>query len=151
MKVREIMTSDVKACRPETNLAEAVKLMWDRDCGVLPVVKSDGKVSGMITDRDICVAMVTRGQTADRITVSDVTTGKAYTCSPDDDAVVALQTMKMQRVRRLPVVDAQGRLRGILSLNDVLTHAGAASSTEIMSTIASICEHRRPTPMASTA
>jgi CBS domain-containing protein len=151
MKVREIMTSDVKACGPETNLAEAVALMWDRDCGVLPVVKSDGKVSGMITDRDICVAMVTRGQTADRIAVSDVTTGKAYTCSPDDDAVVALQTMKMRRVRRLPVVDAEGRLRGILSLNDVLTHAGAASSTEIISTIASICEHRRPTVMAGTA
>jgi CBS domain-containing protein len=151
MKVREIMTSDVKACRPETNLAEAVTLMWDRDCGALPVVKSDGKVSGMITDRDICVAIVTRGQTADRIAVSDVTGGKAYTCAPDDDAVVALQTMKSQRVRRLPVVDAEGRLKGILSLNDVVTHTGAASSTEIVSTMASICEHRRPRAMAGAA
>jgi CBS domain-containing protein len=145
MKVREIMTSDVKTCRPETNLAEVVKLMWEQDCGVLPVVKSDGRVSGMITDRDISVAIATRGQAADRIAVHDVIAGKAYTCSLDDDAIVALKTMKSQRVRRLPVVDAEGRLKGILSLSDVVTHADAASPTEIVSTMASICEHRRPT------
>jgi CBS-domain-containing membrane protein len=104
-----------------------------------------------ITDRDICVAIATRGQTADRIAVSDVTAGKAYTCAPDDDATIALQTMKSQRVRRLPVVDAEGRLKGILSLNDVVTHTGAASSTEIVSTMVSICEHRRPTAKAGAA
>ncbi len=151
MKVREIMTSAVKACGPETNLAEAVKLMWELDCGVLPVVTSDGKVFGMITDRDICVAIATRGQTADRMVVSDVTADKAYTCAPDDEATAALQTMKSQRVRRLPVVDVEGRLKGILSLNDVVTHAGAASSTEIVSTMASICEHRRPAATTSVA
>ena len=148
MKVREIMTSDVKTCRAETNLAEAVKFMWERDCGVLPVVKADGKVTGMITDRDICVAIATRGRTADRIAVHDVATGKLCTCAADDDAIVALQMMKSERVRRLPVVDAEGRLKGILSLNDVITHTGAASSTEIVSTMASICEHRRPRAMA---
>ncbi len=153
MKVREIMTSDVKTCRPETNLAEAVKLMWERDCGVLPVVRSDGKVSGMITDRDICAAIATRGRTADRIAVSEVTGtgGQACTCAPDDDAIVALQRMKAQRVRRLPVVDAQGRLKGILSLNDVVTRASAALSTEIVSTMVSICEHRPPADRAGAA
>lgn len=75
---------------------------------MLPVVQSDGRVSGMITDRDVCVALATRGQTADRIAVHDVIA--AYTCSVDDDAIVALKTMKSQRVRRLPVVDAEGRL-----------------------------------------
>src|SRR4029078_6267794 len=118
--------------------------MWEQDCGVVPVVKSDGKVSGMITDRDICVALATRGQTADRIAVHDVIAGTAYTCSLEDDAIVALKTMKSQRVRRLPVGDAEGRLKGILSLNDVVTHAGAASAAEIVNTMASICEHRRP-------
>jgi len=150
MKVREIMTSHVTTCRPETNLAEVVTLMWEQDCGVLPVVTSDRTVSGMITDRDICVALATRGLTADRIAVHDVIAGTAYTCSVDDDAIVALKTMKSQRVRRLPVVDAEGRLKGILSLNDVLTHAGAAASTEILNTMAVICEHRRPTAMAGT-
>jgi CBS domain-containing protein len=119
--------------------------MWEQDCGVLPVVTSDRTVSGMITDRDICVALATRGLTADRIAVHDVIAGTAYTCSVDDDAIVALKTMKSQRVRRLPVVDAEGRLKGILSLNDVMTHAGAASPGEILSTMASICERRRPT------
>jgi CBS domain-containing protein len=145
MKVREMMTKDVTTCRPETNLAEVVKLMWEQDCGVLPVVTSDGTVSGMITDRDICVALATRGQTADRIAVHDVIAGTTYTCLVDDDAMVALKTMKSQRVRRLPVVNAEGRLKGILSLNDVMTHAGAASPVDIVSTMASICEHRRPT------
>ena len=145
MKVREIMTSDVTTCRPETNLAEVVKLMWEQDCGVLPVVTADGKVSGMITDRDICVALATRGQTADRIAVHDVIGETIYTCSSDDDAMVALKTMKSQRVRRLPVVDAENRLKGILSLNDVIMHAGAASLSDIVSTMASICEPRLPT------
>ena len=141
----------MKACRPETNLAEAVKLMWEGDCGALPVVKSHGKVCGMITDRDICVAVATRGETADRIAVRDVTVGKAYTCAPDDDATVALRTMKSQRVRRLPVVDAEGRLKGIVSVSDMVIRAGAALSTEVVNTMASICEHRRPTTWAGAA
>ena len=145
MKVREMMTKDVTTCRPETDLAEVVKRMWEQDCGVLPVVQPDGRVSGMITDRDICVALATRGRTADRIAVHDVIGGTAYTCSSDDDAIVALKTMKSQRVRRLPVVDAEGQLKGILSLNDVMMHAGAASLSDIVSTMTSICEHRRPT------
>jgi CBS domain-containing protein len=144
MKVREIMTKDVTTCRPDTTLAEAVRLMWEKDCGVLPVVTGDGKVTGMITDRDICVAIATRGQTADRILVSGVIGPKVCNCAQDDDAIVALQTMKAQRIRRLAVVDSRGQLKGILSLSDVVTHCGAALSTEIVSAMASICEHRQP-------
>jgi len=77
--------------------------------------------------------------------------GKAYTCLPDDDVVAALETMKAQKVRRLPVVDAEGRLKGILSLNDVVTHAGAATSNEIVTTLTSICEPRRPAAVAGAA
>ena len=117
----------------------------------MPVVKSDGKVSGMITDRDICVALATRGQTADRIAVHDVFAGTAHTCLVDDDAIVALKTMKSQRVRRLPVVDAQGRLRGILSLSDAVTRGSGALSAEVANTMASICEPRRPTARSSAA
>jgi CBS domain-containing protein len=144
MKVREIMTADIGTCRPETNLAEAVKLMWEKDCGVLPVVKSDGRLGGIITDRDICVALATRGQTADHISVGEVATGKIYTCVTDDDTSAALQTMKSQRVRRLPVVDGNGRLKGMLSISDVMNRSGAASTAELVNTMASICEHPRP-------
>ena len=151
MRVRELMTGDVKTCRPETNLAEAVRDMWQADCGALPVVSDEGRAIGMITDRDICVALATRGGSADRIAVREVAQGHAYTCLPDDDAIAALQTMKAHKIRRLPVVDAEGHVRGILSLNDVVTHAGAATPTEVVSTLASICEHRRPVAMVGAA
>ena len=151
MKVREMMTSDVRTCRPETNLAEAVRDMWEGDCGALPIVNDEGRVTGVITDRDICIAVATKGRSADRIAVREVDHGHAYTCLPDDDATAALQMMKVHKVRRLPVVDADGHLRGILSLNDVVTHAGAATPTDVVSTLASICEHRRPVAMVGAA
>jgi CBS domain-containing protein len=148
MKVRELMTSDVKTCRSETNLAEVVRDMFEGDCGALPVVSDDGRVAGIITDRDICIAVATRGRSADRIAVREVARDHVYTCLPDDDASAALQKMKLHRIRRLPVVDAEGHVRGMLSLNDIVTHAGAASPTDVVSTLASICEHHRPIAMA---
>ena len=148
MHVRDLMTSDVKTCRPETNLAEAVREMWEGDCGALPVVSDEGRVAGVITDRDICIAVATRGRSPDRIAVREVARDHVHTCLPDDDVTAALQTMKLHKIRRLPVVDAEGHLRGMLSLNDIVTHAGAASPTDVVSTLASICEHQRPIAMA---
>ena len=148
MRVRDVMTSDVKTCRPEANLAQAVKEMWAGDCGALPVVSDDGRLAGIITDRDICLAVVIRGRSADRIAVREVARDQVYTCLPDEDASAALQTMKLHKIRRLPVVDADGHVRGMLSLNDIVTHAGAASPTDVVSTLASICEHQRPIAMA---
>jgi CBS domain-containing protein len=151
MKVQDLMTSDVKTCRPDTNLAEAVKDMWERDCGALPVVNDEGRVTGMITDRDICIAVATRGRSADRIAVREVAGKHVYTCRPDDDVAIALHTMKAQKVRRLPVVDDDGHMRGMLSLNDIVTHAGAAAPTDVVGTLASICEHRRSIAIAGAA
>jgi CBS domain-containing protein len=151
MKVRELMTSEVRTCRAETSLAEAVREMWEGDCGALPVVNDEGRVTGMITDRDICIALATRGRSADRVAVREVAQGHVHTCLRDDDATVALQTMKAHKIRRLPVVDAEGHVQGILSLNDVVTHAGSASPIEVVNTLASICEHRRPTAIAGAA
>ncbi len=151
MRVRDLMTTDVRSCRGETNLAEAVKEMWEGDCGVLPVVNDEGRVTGVVTDRDICIALATRGQLADRIAVRDVAQGHAHTCQAEDDVAAALQTMKLHKVRRLPVVDADGHLRGMLSLNDVVTHAGAASAKAMLSTLAGICEHRRAVVIAGAA
>jgi CBS domain-containing protein len=144
MKVRDLMTSQVRTCRPDMNLAEAVKEMWDGDCGALPVVNDEGRVTGVITDRDICIAVATRGRTADRIAVRDAASGHAHTCLVEDDLTAALQAMGLHRVRRLPVVDQEGHIRGILSLNDIVTHAGAASPKQVVSALAGICEHERP-------
>lgn len=151
MTVRDLMTTEVRTCRPDTTLAEAVRDMFEGDCGVLPVVSDDGRIAGIITDRDICIAVATRGQPADRIAVREVAQSYVHTSLPNDETAAALQTMKRHRIRRLPVVDANGHLQGILSLNDIVTHAGAAEPAEVVNTLASICAHRRGIAMAGTA
>lgn len=146
MKVRDIMTTDVSSCRPESTLAEAARAMWDRDCGFLPVVSSEGRVVGVITDRDICMAVATKGRTADRISVGEVTEYKLYTCLAGDDVGAALKTMKTRQVRRLPVVDESGHLTGVVSMNDIVLHANAKRGVppaEVVSALKGICEHRR--------
>jgi CBS domain-containing protein len=135
MKVKDLLTSDVKSCSPNADLAAAATIMWDHDCGVVPVVDDDRKVLGMITDRDICIAAATRLLSPAHIRVGDVMSGNVYACTPEDDVRVALKTMKDQQVRRLPVIE-QGQLVGILSIGDVVARAesrkGAAISVEVV-------------------
>ncbi|MBI4457232.1 MAG: CBS domain-containing protein [Acidobacteria bacterium] len=123
MKVREIMSVNPKSCRPETNLAAAAMIMWENDCGVVPVVDDKGKVTGMITDRDICIAVASKHRLASEIPVSELISGRVYSCAPDDDLKAALKTMEEKRVRRLPVVDKAGVLQGILCMNDIVLQA----------------------------
>lgn len=119
MKVKDLMTTDVKRCSPETNLAAAAKIMWEGDCGAVPVTDERGFVVGVITDRDICIAAATRPSREGEIPVKDVISKAAYTCAPGDDVRAALDTMKARKVRRLPVVDQGGRLVGIVSIHDI--------------------------------
>jgi CBS domain-containing protein len=123
MKVKEIMTSDVKACGLDTNLASAAEVMWKHDCGALPVVDGGGSVVGMITDRDICIAAATRSRAEGDITIREVLSKPVRSCSPADDIRSAMETMKAQQLRRLPVVDDNGRLAGIVSLHDIAMQA----------------------------
>jgi CBS domain-containing protein len=119
MKVKELMTTDVKHCGTETNLAAAAKIMWEGDCGAVPVTDERGRVVGVITDRDICIAAATRPRTEGEIPVKDVISRELYTCAPGDDVRAALETMKARKVRRLPVVEPGGRLVGIVSIHDI--------------------------------
>ena len=119
MKVKELMTTDVKHCGLETNLAAAAKIMWEEDCGAVPVADARGTVVGVITDRDICIAAATRPRTEGEIPVKDVISRALYTCAPGDDVRAALETMKARKVRRLPVVEHGGRLAGIVSIHDI--------------------------------
>jgi len=150
MKVKEIMTSNPKACTPATTLAEAALLMWDGDCGVLPIVTDGRKVVGLITDRDICMATATKYCSPADIAVEEVSSGNVYSVTADDDVRKALETMKEHKVRRLPVVDADETLIGVLSMNDVVLQAQDASEkkataipyTDVVKTYKAICEHR---------
>ncbi|MGH9139780.1 MAG: CBS domain-containing protein, partial [Vicinamibacterales bacterium] len=123
MKVRDLMTSDVKTCGTDTNLATAAKIMWEGDCGAVPVTDERGRVVGIITDRDICIAGATRSRTEGEIPVHDVISKAVFTCSPGDEVRTALETMKNKKVRRLPVVGHDGQLAGILSIHDIAIQA----------------------------
>jgi CBS domain-containing protein len=123
MKVREVMVGTPMWCTLETNLGAAVEKLRKQHCGILPIVDAREKVVGVVTDRDICIALGTRNRLPGEITVGEVTTGKVYACKPDDDIRTALQTMAEMKVRRLPVINMAGKLEGILSMDDVVLHA----------------------------
>jgi CBS-domain-containing membrane protein len=148
MKVQDVMTYDVQSCRPESNLAEAAMQMWRGDFGAMPVVTAAGKVVGMITDRDICMAAATKHRDPANIRVKELMSGKVYGCSCDTDIHEALKIMQQKQVRRLPIISAEdGRLQGILSMNDVAlkTQAGRGvelSAEDVEQTLRAICTHR---------
>jgi CBS domain-containing protein len=150
MKVQDLMQDKVKVCGFNTNLAEAVALLWENDCGLLPVITESGEVEAVITDRDIAIALGTRNQCAYEVPVGEVITGKVYACHPEDDIHEALTIMGDKRVRRLPVVNAEGKLEGFLSLNDVAIHAEkfdgdktvTVSYEEVVKTLNAICRPR---------
>ncbi|HKZ81598.1 MAG TPA: CBS domain-containing protein [Pyrinomonadaceae bacterium] len=150
MRVKEIMTKNAKACTPTTTLAEAAGLMWDEDCGVVPVVTEAGQVIGLVTDRDICMAAALSNRKLSDLAVEEVVSGTLYSTKPDDDVRTALDTMKEQRVRRLPVINSDGALEGILSMNDLVLNAqegrekGAISFHDVLDTIKAISSHRLP-------
>jgi CBS domain-containing protein len=123
MLVKDIMTRTVATCRPEMNLGEAVEIMWNRNCGILPVVNFENKIVGVVTDRDLCVALGTRNRLPGEITVGEVTSGKLIACKPEDEVHHVLGLMAEGKVRRLPVISEKGVLEGILSMDDVLLHS----------------------------
>ncbi len=155
MKVKDVMTEGAKAIWLTESLAGAAKSMWDNDCGILPVVK-DKKIVGLITDRDICMAGAMRNRNPAAISVEEVITGEVFSTQPDEDVQKALETMREHKVRRLPVVDAEGELKGILSINDIVLKAKETgkkppplSYADVVKTYQAICEH--PLPMAAAA
>jgi CBS domain-containing protein len=148
MKVKDIMTTDVKTCTPETTVAEAAHLMWDGDCGILPVV-DDGALVGVVTDRDMYIALATQNARASQLRVGAVATTMLTTCAPEDDVRTALAAMKRACVRRLPVVGFGNAVIGILSMNDVLRAAAAGkaiANDDIVETLQAICAHHHPAP-----
>jgi CBS domain-containing protein len=152
MKVREIMTGAAVSCGMETNLAAAARIMWDKDCGSVPVLNNEGRVVGMITDRDICMALTTRNRLASDVLVGDVINGAVQTCAPDELVSDALKTMKAEQLRRLPVVDSEGGLVGIISINDVILNSKKGKSKkgahvshgEVMDALKALSQHRAP-------
>jgi len=120
MKVNKIMTEDIKACRLNDKLEDAVNIMWHGDCGVLPIVNEKNKLVGIVTDRDIAMAIGTRNQLASEIIVSDFATRKIVTCTPQEKIKKILKKMAKYQIKRIPVVEKTGKLVGMISMVDIL-------------------------------
>jgi CBS domain-containing protein len=149
MIAQDWMTRPVHTCRPETSMSEAARLMWEKDCGVLPVVNDDRKVVGMITDRDLCMGAFLRGRSLQDLKVKDSMTRTVVTCLPSDSIEQVIRDLGDTQVRRIPVVDGRGRLVGILSLNDLARRLVTLDERErarlaprFLEALASICETR---------
>jgi len=150
MNVSDLMTSAAKACSANDNLQRAAQIMWESDCGALPVVDGEGRVVGMITDRDIGMAAYTHGQTLWQLPVSAAMANQVHGVHENDDLGAVEGLMRKVQVRRVPVLDKEGRLKGILSLNDLARHshrstgrhANGLSGDSIAQTLSAICEPR---------
>ena len=156
MKVKEVMTPDAKAIWITESLADAAKEMWENDCGALPIIKDGRKVVGMITDRDICMASAMRDRNPSAISVEEVMNATVYAAEAEEDVAQALQTMRDHKIRRLPVLNLEGELEGIVSMNDIVLKAKERNGkkpqiayADVVKTYQAICEH--PLPMVQEA
>jgi CBS domain-containing protein len=122
MKVREIMSPDVRIASPKDTLQHAAQLMEEMDCGVLPVGDGDQLV-GMLTDRDITLRAVARGKAPDRCTVGEVMSPEIKYIYEDETLEDASRNMSELQIRRLPVLNRKKRLVGIVSLGDLALNA----------------------------
>jgi predicted transcriptional regulator len=151
MKVKDLMATEVKSCATHNTLNTVAQTMWDNDIGCVPVVDNDRRVVGMLTDRDVCMAAYIQGVPLTGSLVTSAMSKQVFSCAFDDDVASAESLMRDKQVRRLPVTDAQGRLAGITSLNDIaregereaeLKKAREVSDAEIARVVASVCAPR---------
>ena len=151
MKVSSLFHRTVTTCTWRDTLEHAAELLWRYDIGCLPVLDDSGKVAGMITDRDICIAAFLQGAPLRSITVSSVMAKEVASCDADDNIFAVLRTMIARQLHRLPVIDADRQLVGIVSLNDIAraANAGMLPATEVASVLAVISmQHTSAPPRA---
>jgi CBS domain-containing protein len=150
MHVSQLMSHNLRTCGPGDSVAVAAETMWARDIGCLPVVDPDGRVVGMITDRDICMAGLTQGAPLSQILVESAMSRDVFSCLDTDTLADAERTMRVRQVRRLPVLNRSGQLVGLLSMNDLVREAHREQQRrakdlpedEIIDTLATICRPR---------
>jgi CBS domain-containing protein len=149
MIVADLMTRNAASVRSGQTLASAAQVMWDCDCGAVPVVEREGdKVIGMVTDRDICMATWSRGLPPSSIFVDEAMSKELVRCTANDTIAHAGALMRSNQIRRIPVVDSEGRLLGILSLADIaramdfskLRSDPELSSDGLATTLSGICK-----------
>ncbi len=118
MQIRDVMTSQVSMVRPDTSVSEIAMKMRDEDIGSLPVTDGD-KLIGMVTDRDIVTRGVAQSADMSRVKAQDVMSPKVLYCMEDESVADVLENMRDEQIRRLPVVNREKRLVGVVSLGDL--------------------------------
>ncbi len=121
-QVQALMSATPLTCHESDSLNRAAQLMWEHDCGCVPVVDHLDHVVGIVTDRDICMGAYTQGRPLEEILVSSVCSRAVRTCAPDDSLDKAEGLMIKHQVRRLAVTEPDGHLVGVLSLSDLARH-----------------------------
>ncbi len=156
MRVQEVMTIMPETCTIDDSAADAARIMWQRDCGAVPVVDRDGRIAGMVTDRDICMGAYFNGTPLSLIQVSNIMCDDLCTCEADDDVRDAERLMRDRQIRRLPVVDERRTVVGILSLSDVAQSlkpngrsVEANEGRDFLETVAAVSQPRGPRGQAA--
>ncbi len=127
-KIGDLMSRDVSSCGADDRLNAASRIFWERDCGCVPVVDGASRVVGIVTDRDVCMAAYFRNRPLTEMRVGEVMSKDVVACRAEDLLPVVVEVMSRRQIRRLPVVDADQRLIGIVSLNDIVRETGHARS-----------------------
>ena len=157
MDVRDLMTWEVRSCHPDMNLGAVAMLLWEQDCGIVPVLeRGTDRLLGVVTDRDICMAAATKDRKPAKIAVSEILNGAPRSCLPDEDLKTAMDVMADAQVHRLPVVDESGVLKGILSMNDLILASGPGGKrggpvpdAEVMEVLRAVSRHRKNSAIVS--
>lgn len=126
MKVEDLMTCPVKTCRTTALLGDAAQVMLEAECGCVPIVDRRGRLAGMLTDRDVCLAVAARHESPWKIPVRDVMSASIVSVPIDAHVEAALVAMKEHRVRRVPIVDEEGHVKGLISIDDAIRNTGLA-------------------------
>jgi CBS domain-containing protein len=130
MKIKHVMTKDPTCCVPSDTAQCAAKIMRDEDTGVVPIIENEQsrKVVGIVTDRDLCMNVVAEGRDPRTTQVHEAMTTTAVSCSPQDSVDKATELMRENQIRRLPVVDEQHRLVGIVAMPDIVGRANVRTT-----------------------
>ena len=139
MKIKLVMTKDPTCCVPSDTAQRAASLMRDEQAGVIPVIENEQsqKIVGVVTDRDLCMNVVAEGRDPGSTRVEECMTPTVVTCSAQDSVEKATELMRANQIRRIPVVDEQRRLVGIVSMADIVGRANV-KTTETHETLKSV-------------
>jgi CBS domain-containing protein len=147
MEVQQLMTRGVRTVAPGDTMNRAAQIMWENDCGIVPVVDGDGRVAAMITDRDICMAAYMQGRPLGEMAVTVAASRDVVSVREHDEVETAEHLMQQHQIRRVPVVDANGLLCGMLSMADIARSSQLVgkpeeglSQTDVGKTIAAISQ-----------